>query len=229
MRKNHITKSIVPCLLFISLFSLASPSFSGEVLQDLPTTINPDSKYLFYLHGGIVERKGVEWAESKVFGFYQYKEILKVLAKHGFVVISEARSADTNIKSYAKKIANQVNVLIEKGAPAKNITVAGTTKGGKITLVASSLVGNGSVNYVILAGCISDTKTFINEYGIDLKGRVLSIFDYKDNTFSSCGDMFENSSGGLEHNEIILKDGGRRGVFFEPKDLWIKPMMNWIK
>ena len=62
MRKNNIAKSALHYLILFSLLSLASPSFSGEVLQDLPTTINPSSKYLFFLHGRIVERKGVAFA-----------------------------------------------------------------------------------------------------------------------------------------------------------------------
>ncbi len=69
MCKNYITKLIVPCLLLISLFSLASPSFSGEVLQDLPTTINPNSKYLFFLHGNVVEKKVWNGLNLKYLGF----------------------------------------------------------------------------------------------------------------------------------------------------------------
>ena len=229
MRKNNIAKSALHYLILFSLLSLASPSFSGEVLQDLPTTINPSSKYLFFLHGRIVERKGVAFADSNDYGFYEYKKILNMLAKHGFTVISEARGGDTKVKRYAKKIASQVDTLIEEGVPARNITVSGFSKGGKITLVTSSLVGNERINYVVLAGCIRKTKKFINKFSLDLKGRVLSIVDYNDDTFSSCEDMFNSSSGGLEHKEIILKEGSGHGVFYTPNDKWIKPMINWLK
>ena len=229
MRKNNIAKSVVCYLLLISLFFLASPSFSGEVLEDLPTTINPNSKYLFFLHGRIVEVKGVGFADSVHYGSYEYEMMLNVLAKHGFTVISEARGEDTLIKRYAKKMAGQVSTLIEEGVPPRNITVAGFSKGGKITLVTSSLVGNESINYVVLAGCIRKTKKFINKFSLELKGRVLSIVDYKDDIFSSCQDMLDSSSGGLEHKEIILKDGSGHGVFYTPNDQWIKPMINWIK
>jgi hypothetical protein len=41
--------------------------------------------------------------------------------------------------------------------------------------------------------------------------------------------MFKASSGGLAHKEIILKDGRGHGVFYSPGELWIKPMMEWIK
>jgi hypothetical protein len=199
------------------------------VLQDLPKTISVNSKYIFFLHGNIVEDKGVEFAKSKEYGFYEYKKILNTLAEHDLVVISEVRNADTKIKPYAKKIAGQVNALIEKGVPAKNITVSGFSKGGKITLVTSSLLGNKDINYVVLAGCIRKSRKFINEFNLDLKGRVLSIVDYNDDTFSSCGDMFNSSSGGLEHKEIILREGSGHGVFYTPNKKWIEPIINWIK
>lgn len=224
----NIAKSTIHYLLLLSLFSFASPSFSGEVLQDLPTTINPNSKYIFFLHGRIVERKGVAFADSNDYGFYEYKKILDTLAKHDFIVISEARDSDTKVKRYAKRIARQVSTLIAEGVPAKNITVSGFSKGGKITLVTSSRVGNESINYVVLAGCIRKTKKFINKFSLDIKGRVLSIVDYNDDIFSSCEDMFNSSSGGLKHKEIILKEGSGHGVFYTPNDKWIKPMIDWI-
>ena len=229
MPRNIITKSVFQFLILVCLSSLASPSFSGEVLQNLPTAINKNSKYIFFLHGNIVEKKGVEFADSKEYGFYEYKKILKALAERDFIVISEARADDTKIKPYAKKIAGQVSTLIEKGVPAENITVSGFSKGGKITLVTSSLAGNDNINYVVLAGCIRKTKKFINKFSLDLKGRVLSIVDYKDDIFSSCDDMFNSSSGGLKHKEIILKEGSGHGVFYTPNDKWIEPMINWIK
>jgi len=229
MQKNIIVKSTVSFLFLICFLFLSSPSFSGEVLQDLPTTINQSGKYIFFLHGNIVEEKGVASARSKKFGFYEYKKILKVLAQQDFTVISEARDDDTKIQGYAKKIAGQVGSLIDNGVPPNNITVAGFSKGGKITLVTSSLINNKLVNYVVLAGCIRKTKQFIEKFNLDLKGRVLSIVDYRDDTFSSCEDMFNRSSAGLEHKELILKDGGGHGVFYTPKDIWIKPMIDWIK
>ena len=225
----NIAKSTIHYLLLLSLLSFASPSFSGEVLQDLPTAINPNGKYIFFLHGRIVERKGVLLAESNDYGFYEYKKILNVLAKHDFIVISEARGDDTKVKSYAKKITSQVSTLIEEGVPAANITVSCFTKGGKITRVTSSRVGNENVNYVVLAGCIRKTKKFINKFDLDLKGRVLSIVDYKDDIFSSCEEMFNSSSGGLKHKEIILKEGSGHGVFYTPNDKWVVPMIDWIK
>jgi len=229
MHGNIIKRSTVLCLLIIGLLSLTSPSFSGEVLQDLPTTINRSAKYIFFLHGRIVADKGVAGAKSKKYGFYEYQKILNALAGYDFIVISEDRGNDAKIQGHAKKIASQVSTLIENGVPPNNITVAGFSDGGKITLVASSLIANNLINYVVLAGCVRESEQFSKKFNLDLKGRVLSIVDYRDETFSSCEDMFSSSSGGLEHKELILRDGRGHGVFYTPNDIWILPMINWIK
>jgi Phospholipase/Carboxylesterase len=229
MRSNKRLKPSLCFLLAMGFVLFAAPVFSGDIVKDLPGTIDPGNKYLFFLHGNIVEEKGVVSAKSKEYGFYEYKKILKVLSEHGFTVISEARGSETTIKPYAQKIAAQVAMLVEKGVPPKNITVAGFSKGGKITLVSSSLIANESVNYVVLAGCIRKSHEFIDKFALDLKGRVLSIVDYNDKLFSSCENMFKNSTGGLEHKELILKVGSGHGVFYTPKDLWLQPMMDWIR
>jgi hypothetical protein len=72
-------------------------------------------------------------------------------------------------------------------------------------------------------------KAIIKNFELDLKGRVLSLVDYNDKTFATCGPMFDASTGGLEHKEIIFKDGRGHGVFYFPAVLWVKPMMDWIK
>ena len=227
--KEGVQMKSVSFVFLICLVFFSSPSFSGEVLDDLPATIDISEKYIFFLHGNIIEEKGVASAKSKEFGFYEYNKILNAMGQHDFTVISEVRGDDTKIQAYAKKIAEKVNTLINNGVPPNQITVAGFSKGGKITLVASSLINNKLVNYVVLAGCIRKTKQFIEKFNLDLKGRVLSIVDYRDDTFSSCEEMFSSSSGGLEHKEFILEDGGGHGVFYSPDDIWIKPMVDWIK
>ncbi len=228
MHKTNM-RIIFQFIILTGLLFFSPYSFSSEILKNLPDTIDPERKYLFFLHGKIIENKGVNFADSYDYGFYEYNKILDVLAKHGLIVISEPRDSDTKIKRYAKKIATQVRTLLEKGVKPKNITVSGFSKGGKITLVTSSLIGNKDINYVVLAGCIRNTDKFINKFNLDLKGRVLSLVDYNDNFFSSCEDMFNSASGGLKHHEIILQDGGGHGVFYTPDEKWIKPLIDWVK
>lgn len=161
--------------------------------------------------------------------FISIKKILDTIAGHGFIVISEARPQDTKIKAYARKIKKNVITLLKCGVPEKNITVSGFSNGGKISLITASLVGKEHVNYVVLAGYIKKVKKFISKFDLDMKGHVLSIVDYNDKLFATCGPMFNASSGGLQHDEIILKDGSGHGVFYSPNEQWIKPMLDWIK
>jgi len=71
-----------------------------------PVSIDPESRYMFYLHGQIIEDQGLA-AVSPVFGAYEYVAILEALRSHGFVVISEQRSGGTDVDAYAQKVLSQ--------------------------------------------------------------------------------------------------------------------------
>ena len=78
-----------------------------NILQHVPD--NPDStkRYLFYLHGLLVEEAGIR-PKSQEHGYYEYELILEALAKEGFTVISEVREKGTQIKPYAENIASRL-------------------------------------------------------------------------------------------------------------------------
>ena len=56
-----------------------------KILADVPAEIDPDARYLIYLHGAIIERAGVRPTHPQ-FGVYEYQQILEVFANRGFVV-----------------------------------------------------------------------------------------------------------------------------------------------
>ena len=58
------------------------------------------ARYLFYLHGKIVEDQGLP-AVSEEFGEYRYKAILEALQSYGFVIISELRPRDADSEEFA--------------------------------------------------------------------------------------------------------------------------------
>jgi len=68
-----------------------------------PAKIDPAQRYLFHLHGKIIEDQGLP-AISPVFGEYRYEEILEALENYGFVVISEQRPKDTDPAEYAQRV-----------------------------------------------------------------------------------------------------------------------------
>ncbi|MBZ0099623.1 MAG: hypothetical protein K8F30_11090, partial [Taibaiella sp.] len=60
-------------------------------------------KYVFYLHGAIVQQQG-ENAVSSTYGKYMYRAIVDSLKKNGFIVISEVRPKDATFDGYSGKV-----------------------------------------------------------------------------------------------------------------------------
>ena len=195
-----------------------------------PASIDPAKRYLFYLHGKIIEDQGLP-AVSPEFGEYQYGAILEVLQGYGFIVISEQRPKDTEPSVYASKIKGQLTTLLEAGVPPTHITVVGASKGAGITIYVSNLLGVDGINYVILGICHPDVVSDLIHAGIALSGNVLSIYDHSDAWAGSCQDLFVYSDDkGLSTSaEIVLEVGSGHGVLYQPLDEWILPTVKWAK
>jgi len=196
---------------------------------EFPNSIDPTKRYMFYLHGKILEDQGVP-AVSPEFGEYQYEEILKTLQSYGFEIISEQRSKNANSLEYAQKTAKQVSELLAADVPPSSITVVGASKGAAIAAVSSDLVGNSEVNYVLLGTCHPTLVEEWKQEGLLLSGNVLSIYDFKDNEYSgSCKELFSLAEGkGLNHyNELVLRVGTGHGILYKPLLEWILPTVKW--
>ena len=197
---------------------------------EFPTSIDPLKRYMFYLHGRIIEDQGLP-AVSSDFGEYQYEAILQKLESHGFEVISEQRPKDTNGDQYARSVAKQVKTLIDSGVPPENITVVGASKGAGIAAIVSSLAENTELNFVLLGFCSPDTVEELVKNQMVLNGNVLAVRDSADDLSGSCQELFDTSAGrGLgRHNEIVLNIGMRHGILYKPLDEWIQPTVEWAK
>ena len=196
---------------------------------EFPNWIDPTKRYMFYLHGVIIEDQGLP-AVSPQFGAYQYEEILTTLRNYGFEIISEQRPKNANSLEYAHRTARQVSELLTAGVPPGSITIVGASKGAAIATVASYLVKNPEVNYVLLGTC---HPTLVQEWkqgGLILTGNVLSIYDFADDEYSgSCQELFNLSEGqGLNrHDELVLQVGTGHGILYEPLPEWILPTVQW--
>jgi hypothetical protein len=193
-----------------------------------PASIDPGKRYLFYLHGKIIEDQGLP-AISPDFGEYEYTAILKKLSDYDFIVISEQRFQNTDSLEYAKRVAEQITRLLEAGVPAQNITVLGASKGAGIAIDVSHLLENPEINYVLMAICAPDNVQVLIQNQVTLHGNVLSIYDFKDDLAGSCQELFSISEGkGLaRHAEIVLHIGTGHGILFKPLDDWIAPAIKW--
>ena len=194
-----------------------------------PAEFEPGARYLFYLHGKIIEDQGLP-AVSAEFGEYLYEDILDSLASYGFVVISEQRPRDADGWEYARRVVRQIADLTEAGVPPGNITVVGASKGAAIAAVISYMVGDPEVNYVLLGACHPTTIDDLARQGVVLSGLVLAIRDEADTEYSgSCEKLFALSEGeGLgRHEELVLQVGTGHGILYQPLAEWVDPTVRW--
>jgi hypothetical protein len=217
---------LVSCALFTVVFLAGSTSANaGSVNKDVPKVIDTKAKYIFYMHGLAIEQGG-ERARQ-----YKYTEILKELAKKDFVVIGEKRNS-TKKGEYADKVASQVRVLLNAGVPAANITVAGHSKGGMMTLLVMPRVGEPDIAYVNFAGCGKETSGFTGYLDFAAKGarkargRLLSAYDKSDRIAGSCKEALDVMSN-AEVTERILEFGGGHELFYKPDPEWMDILVKW--
>jgi hypothetical protein len=195
-----------------------------------PQSIDAESKYIFYLHGKIIEDQGVP-AIDPIYGEYEYGAILDKFSENGFVVISEQRPKNADSMLYAKRIAEQVRDLLKADVPPENITIVGASKGAGIAILTSNILKNMEINFVILAICDPATVEELKKNQVVLFGNVLSIYDSKDELAGSCEGLFSFSKdqGLSKYNEIVLNVGTGHGIVYKPLDEWIVPVIQWAK
>lgn len=209
--------------------STPSPSDVIASRYSFPAEIDPTKRYMFYLHGKIIEDQGLP-AISPQFGEYKYEEILRALEDNGFVVIGEQRARNSDADRYARRVVGQVSALLSHGVPPGSITVVGASKGAAIATMVSSVLGNPDVNYVLLGACDPGGIEAWEQQGVVLSGNVLSIYDASDVEYAgSCEDLFALSEGeGLgRHEELVLHVGTGHGILYVPLKEWIEPTVRW--
>lgn len=214
MTLKQFTSSLF-CLIFLNT------SYAGDIISEAPNDPDSSGKYVFYLHGSAEEEDG----ETE-----KYTAAVDAIAEGDATVITEVRG-DTDPNQYAEKLKTQVQLLMSKGVPAKNIYVSGFSKGAVITLAAAGTINNPKINYILLAGC----SEFLNEkYSVDpakAAGRIFVIFDSEDEKYGSC-DGTLTTSDKLKLEEIEIDSGKGHKVFRIPKEKfisqWRDPMLEWI-
>ena len=195
-----------------------------QIMQHAPENPDITKRYLFYLHGLIVEEAGIR-PRSEEHGYYEYQLILEALAREGFIVISEARSKGTEIKAYADTLAAQVKALLAKKVVPGNITVVGASKGGVISAYVSTILKEKGINFVILAGLFE--KCLVDE-SLKLYGNVLSIHDRSDKQSMTPSLYFQRSEGNGKFKAIILSLDIGHGLIYRPYREWLDPLVEWV-
>lgn len=212
-------------IVSVVLIGLMSHSVhAGEVLDSPPPQPDTAKKYLFYMHGRHVERRGPN-------GAYEIGAILGRLAKEELIVIGEVRS-DTNPRSYSGIISTQVTALLDAGVPAKNITVAGHSRGGFMTMLSSARLQNKSVKFAVLAGCgivgsefRRSYERFSNRRARNMLGRFLVVWDADDDVTRECDLAMKKAD--VEFRNLEFNTGKGHRLFYRPDPIWIEPLANF--
>lgn len=197
----------------------------NTILRTVPTKPDSNGKYLFYLHGLIIEEAGIR-PKSEEHGYYEYELIVSELARAGFIVISEPREKGTEVIPYAKKVVSEVENLLEHGVVPGNITVVGASKGGVIAAYVSSILCHNDINFVFLAGLFE--KCLVDK-DLKLYGKVLSIHDSSDKLSITPPLYFQRSEGLGDFKEIVLNLGLGHGVIYKPYGEWMEPLLDFVK
>ena len=197
----------------------------GAILKEPPQAPDTRARYLFYLHGRIIEEQGIRPTDPR-YGVYEYEQILDTFKQFGFIVISEARPRGTDVKDYASKTVDQLRGLLRAGVPARRITVVGASKGTVIAMVVSTMLRNKDTNFVIMSNC----NDWVGEnFNIDLYGKVLSIYDMNDEFGHSCQKFFDGATGLNKQKEVELKVGTGHAILYKPMKEWVDLVVEWAE
>ncbi|MCS6991139.1 MAG: hypothetical protein NZL95_04685 [Chitinophagales bacterium] len=184
-------------------------------------------RYVYYFHGAIVEGKG-SGVESPVWGRYEVDQIVERFKNEGFVVFSEIRPANTEVLSYAARIAEQIKQQLVNGTEAKHITLIGGSKGAVIAMHVAAYLKNPDLNVVLLGGC--HDGTFSAYPSLKLYGNVLSIYEATDRVAQSCEPLRKRSGEGLSrYKEVKIHTGADHGFQFRPYEEWVQPALRWAR
>ena len=228
MTKNHHRSDSVrsrrrargALVLWLCVALLVPAAAAGEDASAAP---DPSKRYVFYLHGKIVEDAGRRPTHPR-WGVYEYDAIVRALAAEGAIVISEVRAKGTRVDAYADKVRGQIEALLAAGVPAPQVAVVGFSKGGVIAQrIAARL--DADVRYVLLAGCFD-----AGAGGAPLHGRLLSIREQSDHLARSCKPLVERMHGGpARGSEITIDVGGEHGAFYRPQRAWLEPLLRFLR
>lgn len=210
---------------FMALFTLQLQA--GSITSGIPDEINSHGKYVFYLHGAIIEKGDLRPVHPR-YGLYDYPAVIEALAVDNIQLITEQREFNVNHLAYAEKLISQISTLIELGVKAQAITVIGFSKGAMITIMVSSIFKNSDVNFVLLAACGPwyDTRPELQE--LRLYGNVFSIYETTD-IAGSCMSLASREPKPNSFKELAIYTGKEHGAFYLPNKEWLLPVLNWIK
>jgi hypothetical protein len=212
-------------LLLLAVFIFPGIVYSQSVSRFVPQKVDPAKKYVFYLHGRIVQEQ--ENPVSKEYGLYDYPAIVKALQSPDYHLITERRAKGTEMSKYASHVKAQIDTLISKGVPPEKIYVVGASMGAGITMAVSQLANNRKLNFAILALCSPDVFSYAKETNLKPCGNFLSIYENTDEA-KSCNELLKDQTCVSGFKEVRLDMNNRHGFIYQPHQEWVDPLKKWI-
>ncbi len=183
--------------------------------------------YIFYLHNKFPEEHTLDEKHPE-YGKSEYLEILQEFKKENFVLITEKRQPNTDVKLYARKVVKQIDSLLNIGVKLNKITVIGTSKGGYIAQYVSTYLANPHVNFVFI-GCYQEAD-LQNFNDINYCGNILTIYEKSDDAGVSAINRKTTSKLRInKFKEVELNTNLKHGFLFKPLQAWIYPCILWAK
>jgi len=201
-------------LLLALVAWLATPFVvaAGQITSDVPEKLNPQARYLIFIQGP---------APGEL--------VSGAFANRGFEVVTERRPPNPDPGDLGRRASNQVRRLLAGGASAQRIAVMGFDVGGTAALVASALLREPELSYVVLAGCGLDDRynRFAASIAEQMAGRVLHLWEKTDTLAESCQLAFSKAKN-LDSDEKLLSNGGGHEMFGEVDAFWIDLVMAFL-
>ena len=205
-----------------SLYLILGIFFS--LLISCNTSIQSKKKYIYYLHGRIIEIQGKD-AISEQYGKYEFDSIVTALSDKDHIVIAKVRTENVDYIDYANKISKEIDSLVKIGIEPVNITIIGASKGAIIASHISDRNLN-PINYVLLAG--NNVYQEKNNHW-KFHGQVLCFYDLSDTIAGGNYDYWKNRENFTnKFEQIELKTHLGHGFLYKPLKEWIEPTRKWI-
>jgi hypothetical protein len=158
-----------------------------------------------------------------------YEAAVEALRREGFTVSFEANTRDGELATQRQvaALADRILALLAAGAFAENITVVGHARGATTALLASALVENRRVNYVLLGGCPAAATPDIDYAKV--MGRFLVLTDVQEHELVSCRGLLPEHLF-YKESSVTSPEGG--SVFLRTDEeslrLWRDPVVSFV-
>ncbi len=199
-------------LALATILCLSAGARAGQVRDEVPDRIDPKARYLIFIQGP---------APGEL--------VATAFANRGFEVVTERRKPNPDPFDLARKATGQIRKLREAGVASPRIALMGFDQGGAATLIASALMRDPELSYVVLAGCGLDDRyrRFATQLADQMTGRLLHLWEKTDTQAESCQFALSKAPE-LDSDEKLLSNGGGHEMFGEVDAFWIDLVMAFL-